>query len=300
MRRATVALLGLVAVVAGCGGGGGTKHAATTTTPTPTAASPCRGAQPPHRYDHVVIVAMENHNYSEIDGHSPYLNGLAADCALANDYDALTHPSLPNYIAMTSGDKHGILTDCTDCSVSAPSIFGQLAGDWRSYLESIPSAGYQGSESGSYVKRHNPAAYYTPLAAEYAKRAVPLNRLSADLAHGTLSRFSLVIPNLCNDEHDCSVATGDDWLRIWIPRLLASPAYKSGKTAVIVTYDEGTLFDNKVYTVVAARSVRPGTVVGDSFDHYSLLLTTEQLLGLPCLGDACHARSMAVPFRLSP
>jgi phospholipase C len=115
-----------------------------------------------------------------------------------------------------------------------------------------------------------------------------------------LSRFSLVIPDLCNDEHNCSIATGDDWLRTWLPGILATPAYGSGRTAVLVTYDEGTTFDNHVYTVVAARSIRPGTVVGDSFDHYSLLLTIEQLLGLPCLGDACHARSMAVPFRLTP
>jgi len=128
---------------------------------------------------------------------------------------------------------------------------------------------------------------------------VPLRRLPTDLARDRLARFSLVVPDLCHSEHDCSVATGDAWLRAWIPRIFASPAYRSRKTAVFVTYDEGGGARNLVYTVVAARSVPRGTVVGAPFDHYSLLLTAERLLGLRCLAHACEARPMDHAFRLT-
>jgi phospholipase C len=164
----------------------------------------------------------------------------------------------------------------------------------------MPSAGYEGAFSGRYAKKHNPAAYYTALRNAYRRRAVPLRLLRSDLAQDRLSRFSLVVPDLCKDEHDCSVATGDAWLRTWVTRILASSAYRAGRTALFVTYDEGTDANNRVYTVVAALSVRRGTVVGAPFDHYSLLHTAERLLGLHCLADACRARAMDRAFRLTP
>ena len=265
----------------------------------PVSGAPCRALAPPPRYDHVVLVVLENHRFSEVAGHSPYLNALARACGLATGYSAVSHPSLPNYLALTSGGTHGITSDCDDCAVSAPSIFGQTRGDWRSYLEGIPAAGFEGASSGRYVKHHNPAAYYTPLRPGYARRAVPLGRLRTDLARGRLSRFSLVVPDRCHSEHDCSIATGDAWLRAWLPRIFASPGYRAGRTAVFVTYDEGGGAHNRVYTVVAARSVPPGTVVGAPFDHYSLLRTAERLLRLPCLAHACGARPMDHAFRLA-
>lgn len=291
MRWATV--LGLLLVV-GCGGGSSAPSSASQ----PGLARACTGALPPRGYAHVLLVVLENHSYADIAGHSPYLNALARRCGLSADYRAVAHPSLPNYLALTSGGTHGIGSDCTDCPVQAASIFGQLRGDWRSYLQSLPATGFAGAFSGMYAKKHNPAAYYTPIARAYARRAVPLAALRRDLADGTLPRFGLVVPNLCSDEHDCSVTTGDDWLRRWVPEVLASNAYRSGKTALFVTYDEGTDAGNHVYTVVAARSVPPHTVVRAPLDHYSLLRTVERLLGLPCLADACRARPMTAAFRL--
>jgi hypothetical protein len=265
----------------------------------PGSGGPCRGKAPPPRYDHVVLVVLENHKFSEVAGHSPYLNALARACGLATDYASVAHPSLPNYLALTSGGTHGISSDCDDCPVSGPSIFGQTRGDWRSYLEGIPAPGYEGASSGRYVKHHNPAAYYTQLRAGYARRAIPLVRLRSDLARRRLTRFSFVAPDECHNEHDCSIATGDAWLHAWLPRIFASAGYRAGRTAVFVTYDEGGHPDNRVYTVVAARSVPPGTVVAAPFDHYSLLRTAERLLGLSCLADACAARPMDRAFRLT-
>jgi phospholipase C len=298
VRRVAAACLGLLAfgLAAGCG-----INASTASHSGGTVASvghPCRGRAPARRYDHVVVVLLENHTFEEIAGHSPYLNALARACGLATGYSAVAHPSLPNYLALTSGSAHGIASDCTECTVSAPSIFGQLRGDWRSYLQSLPAPGFRGAFSGKYAKKHNPAAYFVPIAAAYETNAVPLGAFRRDLARDRLHRLSLVVPDICADEHDCPIATGDAWLETWLPRIFASHAYRSGRTAVFVTYDEGTDTDNHVYTVVAAPSLRPRTLVGTPFDHYSLLLTIERLLRLPCLADACDARSMARSFRL--
>ncbi len=286
MRLPATLLLGVLAIVAAACGGGKTT--------TPAVGHPCRGERPPIRYDRIVLVVLENHDFADVAGHSPYLNGLAKACGLATNYHSVAHPSLPNYLALTSGSTHGIASDCTDCTAAGTSIFGQLGYDWRAYVEGLPRQGFQGPSSGDYSKKHNPAAYYPANALAYATRTVPLT----DLRSGPAGRFDLVIPDLCNDEHDCALSTGDAWLGKWLPAIFASRSYKTGKTAVFVTYDEGAGPDDRVYTVVASRSVRPHMVVVKPFDHYSLLRTVENLLALPCLANACRAQSMAGAFRL--
>jgi hypothetical protein len=259
-----------------------------------TAGHPCRGVAAPRRYSHVVLVVLENHTYDQVAHSSPYLNALARACGLAMNYHAITHPSLPNYLALTSGTTAGIDSDCTESKADVRSIFEQLGSHWRTYAESLPSPGFAGSSSSNYAKKHNPAAYFPAVAAAYARNAVPLSVAGVT----TPVRFTLIVPDLCNDEHDCSVDTGDRWLASWIPRILRSRTYGAGATALFVTYDEGTDSDNHVYTVVVTPSVHPGTVAVIRFDHYSLLRTMEQLVGLPCLAHACEASSMASAFHL--
>jgi phospholipase C len=262
-------------------------------------ASPCSGSAQPTGAWRVLVVVLENHSYSQVAEASPYLNQLARDCALASNYSAVSHPSLPNYLALTSGSTNGITSDCTDCTTSARSIFEQLGGDWRSYLESMPAPGYGGPFAGDYAKKHNPAAYYSAIAAEYVRQAVPLGQpgsgaLARDLRQNLLKQFSLIVPNLCHDEHDCTIDEGDRWLRTWIPAILGSSAYASGHTALFITYDEGTGTDNRVYTVAVAPSIRPGTILRAPFDHYSLLKTVQELLGLPCLAHACDTTTASM------
>jgi phosphatidylinositol-3-phosphatase len=275
-------------------------------TPGARSAGPCgqlRG-HAPKRYKHVIVIVMENHSYSAIDGSSPYLNGLARQCGLASNHVAVTHPSLPNYIALTSGDTRGITDDCTDCSTNAPSIFQQVgARGWRAYQESMPSPGFKGGGSGDYAKRHNPAAYYTRIAKAYARNAVPLGTtrigaLVSDLRRNRLRRYNFITPNLCNDEHDCDVATGDAWLRLWVSKIVRSPGYRKGGTALFITYDEGKGSDQRVYTVVVSPYTKPATVSAARFTHYSLLKTAETMLGVRCLAQACQATSMRRPFGL--
>src|SRR4051794_35471683 len=252
---------------------------------------PCSGASAPAHYSHVVWIVFENHPYSSIIGSAsaPYFNQLAGLCGLATDYSAITHPSLPNYIALTSGSTQGITDDGSPSKhpLAAPSIFSQLpAGGSRSLQESMPANCSLGS-SGRYVARHNPETYYTSVRADCGVYDVPLGN-AADIS----ARFTFVTPDLCNDMHDCSVTTGDTWLSHFLPSLLASSEYRAGKTAIFVTFDEGSGGNNRVVTLVVAPPVRPGSRSGTSYTHYSLLRTTEEMLGLGLLGNAASAASM--------
>jgi hypothetical protein len=246
---------------------------------------------PPATYDHVIWIFMENQGFNQVIGSSsaPYENQLANACGLATNYSAITHPSLPNYIAATSGDYWGIQDDNPPAShpLSVPSIYSQVkaAGKtWRDYEESAPGNCPQ-SAAYPYAVKHDPAPYFTGIAADCANWNVPLGTtasgaLQHDLAADTLPAFAFVTPNLCNDTHDCSVSTGDDWLKSWVPMITSSSAYRAGKTALVITWDEDNGGSNQVATIVVSPSTTPGTRSGTAFDHYSLLKTTEQLLGL--------------------
>ena len=241
---------------------------------------------------------MENKSYSQIIGSSaaPYTNQLAGQCGLATNYSAITHPSLPNYIAATSGDFWGIGDDNPPSShpLAVGSIYSQLkaAGrTWRDYEESAPS-NCPLTSSGQYAVKHDPAPYYTGVRTDCAAWDVPMGTTSAgnllnDLTGNTLPNFAFLTPNLCNDTHDCSISTGDNWLKSWFPIILASPAYKAGTTAIFLTYDEDDGSSaNHVATVVVSPFTPAGTASNAALNHYSLLKTTEEMLGLGFLAHA--------------
>jgi phosphatidylinositol-3-phosphatase len=244
----------------------------------------------------VIWIVMENRSYSEIVGSpdAPYINKLAHQCGLAANYSAVSHPSLPNYIAMTSGSTQGISDDGgpSQHPLAVPSIFSQLGTQWRALAESMPSSCYL-DDSASYAVRHNPAVYYTNIRSVCSRRAVRLSgrpNLSA--------RFTFVTPNVCHDMHDCSTQAGDSWLASFVPKILRTRQYRKGATVVFVTWDEGS-GDNHVATLVLSRYTRPGTVSRKPFSHYSLLRTTEALLGIPAkLGQAATAADMRAAFHL--
>jgi phospholipase C len=286
----------------------------------PAASRPCGTAGAPPAYRHVIWIWMENHSFSEIIGNksqAPYINSLVASCGLAANYHVTTHPSLPNYLAATSGLAQARLPrlsflDCTPsvvCATSAPSIFGQ-GETWKAYQESMPSPCGK-SDSGQYAVRHNPPPYYTSLSG-CATRDVPYSQLSADLAGNALPAFSFITPNLTDDMHNGTIAQGDAWLAGNLPAILSSTPYRSGTTAVFITWDEGSGgyaiedCDNATTTDASCRVpaivISPSTAAGTSsrafYTHYSLLATTEQLLGLPRLGQAASSPVMTTAFRL--
>jgi hypothetical protein len=253
---------------------------------------------------HVVWVVFENKKYDQVIGspNAPTFNALAGQCGLATNFSAEAHPSLPNYIAMTSGGTQGITDDSGPSShrLGVPSIFSQV-GDWRALQEDMPSNCDTGN-TGTYAVRHNPATYYANLS-DCAQRDVPLGP-TPDLS----ARFTFVTPNLCNDMHSCptqsdaatEVRTGDRWLASFLPKVVATPQYASGSTVVFLTFDESEGGSSQqVPTFVVSPSTPKGARSGTAFTHYSLLRTTEELLGLsPYLGAAASASSMRAAFGL--
>ena len=273
----------------------------------PTAAKPC-GVAPaaPVVYLHVVWIVMENKSWTDVMGRSdpaPYIHRLAGLCGVAAAFYGEAHPSLPNYLAMTSGGTQGVTDDAGPSShqFSVDNLF-QQAHSWRALEESMP-AGCSTFDSGDYAVRHNPALYYTGLQSSCSSRDVPLGttpNLSA--------KFTFITPNGCHDMHSspCASTTpdqvkvGDNWLASFMPKVFATPQYRSGTTAVFITWDEGSHGDpatQRIPTLVVAPSVRPGTIAPSRFDHYSLLRTTEELLGIHTfLGAAASAPSMRTAF----
>jgi hypothetical protein len=153
---------------------------------------------------------------------------------------------------------------------------------------------------GSYAASHNPVVYYRALT-DCREHARNLRALTGDLIQDTLPAFAFVTPNMCHSMHNCSVTSGDAWLRRLLRRLTASTPYQRGMMAIFVTFDESDedSDDHQVPTFVVSPSTVPGTRVAARFNHYSLLRTTEELLGIqPYLGRASRAPSMRAAFNL--
>ena len=263
---------------------------------------------------------MENHSYGSVIGSSSagFENQLAGECGLATNYHNISHPSLPNYIAATSGLAVASLgpftSDCnpsSSCSAApnVQSIFSQVP-SWKAYEESIP-APCERSNSGEYAVRHNPPPYFQAVTGNCAANDVSFSRFAGDLAAGNLPAFSFVTPNLIDDTHDGSVADGDRWLRATVDEIVSSSAYRSGSVALFVTWDEGeggsasNCATNTadvgchVAAIVISPSTPPGTRSATLFNHYSLLRTAEDLLGLPPIASAATATPMDSAFGLA-
>jgi phosphatidylinositol-3-phosphatase len=249
----------------------------------------------PEEYRHVVVVVLENHSFDTVIGNpqAPYLNVLAQQWSLATGYSGVSHPSLPNYLALIGGGTFGVSSDCTACFVAAPSLPDRLeaAGKtWKAYMEGMPQPCYTGS-SGLYAQKHDPFMYFDDIRTDPARcaRIVPYSSLAADFSSpSTAPDFAFVTPNLCNDGHDCTLSTTDTWLSREVPALLASPAFSVSPSLLVVTYDEGEGGSNRVATVLIGNGVKHGYRSAAVYDHYSLLRTIEGLWRLQPLaaGDA--------------
>jgi phosphatidylinositol-3-phosphatase len=239
--------------------------------------------------DHVVVVVMENKAFSQIIGSSsaPYINGLAAQGANFTQSFAVTHPSQPNYIALFSGSTQGVTNDtCPRNFTGAANLGNQLLGAGRTftgYSETMPSDGFTGcsSPNGLYQRKHNPWVDFdnVPAATNRTFAAFP-----SDFA--TLPALSFVVPNMCDDMHDCPVSTGDTWLRDHIdPYAQWAKAHNS---LLVLTFDEDDSgHSNQITTVVVGQQVKPGSYA-ERIDHYTVLRTLEDIYGLPALGNAAQ------------
>ena len=278
-------------------------------TPLPTPTPIGSGTLP--NFSHVFLIVMENEESTGIMGNNAaaYINTLATGHGLATQYFAVSHPSLPNYLALTAGSTFGIASDCTGCYVNATNIADQVESSgrsWKGYLESMPSSCYVG-DAYPYMQKHNPFIYYNDVRtnpARCAEHVVPFTQLSTDLVNGTVPNLAWITPNMCNDMHDCSIATGDAWLANVVPGILASSAFQNGGV-LFITWDEGEssagCCGNAAGGQVATLVIAPNGVAGlrstIAETHYSLLRTIEDAWGLSALGQAASAVAMREYFR---
>ncbi|MFI8824668.1 alkaline phosphatase family protein [Streptomyces sp. NPDC053431] len=277
-RTALLSALGLAAASIGLWAGfGGTSSAAETAATVPTP-------------DHVVVVVFENHAYSQVIGSSsaPYINSLKSGGANLTQSYAETHPSQPNYFALFSGSTQGVTDDScyTPGFSSAPNLASELiaAGrTWASYNETLPSQGSTTCSSGRYARKHNPWFGFSnvPTSSAYTFAQFPTDFTK-------LPQVSFVVPNLCNDMHDCSVGTGDTWLK---NNLGAYATWaKTHNSLLVVTFDEDNRFaGNKIPTVLYGQQVTPGATSSTTYNHYSLLRTIEDMYGTTHAGQAANA-----------
>lgn len=243
--------------------------------------------------DHVVVVVFENHAYSQVLGSSsaPYINSLASGGASLTASYAETHPSQPNYYAMFSGDTQGVTDDScvTPGFSSAPNLASEVTAagkSWASYNESLPSEGSTTCKSGKYAQKHNPWFGFGNVPTDTAHT---FDAFPTDFSR--LPTVSFVVPNLCSDMHDCSVSTGDSWLKNHL-KSYADWA-KTHNSLLLLTFDEDNrLSGNRIPTVLYGQPVQPGATSDTTYNHYDVLRTLEDMYGTSHAGKAADAKDI--------
>ena len=322
------------------------------------APAPVPGPLPPVK--HVFIVVLENKDYEPTFGSSPVSSYIARDLPargqLLTQYHGVAHHSLPNYLALVSGQPPTSDTQA-DCPVysdfklkaieagiaagqgcvyppAVRTVADQLEArgmTWKGYMQDMktpcrhPAIGavddaHSARPGDMYATRHNPFVYFHSIIdrPSCARNDVPLDALTADLQRAaTTPNLAFISPDLCSDGHDkpCAdgrpggLASAEVFLREWVPRITASPAFRRDGM-LVVTFDEaygdgsaccgeqpGPNVDQaggpeggdgggRTGTVVISPFVKPGSRNDTPYNHYSLLRTVEDLFGVPHLGYA--------------
>ena len=258
---------------------------------------------------HVFLIVEENHSFSTV-----YPNGMRWMSTLGNTYGIATNywsdeaGSMLDYLWLSSGSgEHAYGCGGWGCShvITSDNIFREIDKtglSWRVYADSLPYAGYMGVQSGEYVKRHNPAPWYSDVAYQPAKQKqmVPFTQFAKDLAARKLPNYSLIIPNLLHDAHDGTMGMADQWLKRNLGPVLKSAYFAPGSHGVMfITFDNGDGdHQAQVFTgVIGARVVR-GAKVSKMFRHENTLRTMMELLGLKHFpGESARAAPMYEFFK---
>jgi phosphatidylinositol-3-phosphatase len=277
-----------------------------TATAAPTA-SPTPGSGLPG-FRHVYVIIMENKEYGSIVGSSaaPYLNQLIARYGLATNLYAETHPSEPNYIALTSGGLQGTDSDGT-YNLTVPNLFDQIEASgrtWHVYAQGYPGSCFKSYQAapvtdgpgaaGDYVRKHNPAISYTSISGNPTRCADITHLAGFDPA---AADFEMIVPNEINDMHSSSVGAGDAFLQAFLPEILGSPAFTD--SVLFITWDEGSTDvqgGGHIATLIASPNMTPGSRFEAAATHYSILRTIELAWGLPLLGQAARASTITLPY----
>ncbi len=276
-------------------------------TPAPTLAPTAKTTAWP-TINHIYTIVMENEEATSILGsaNAPYINSLAAGYGLAANFTAVAHPSEPNYIAMFSGSTQGVTDDAKHTFTNVPNLADQIEAsgrDWHVAAQNVKLGCFTGGSasggpdgSGTYVRKHEPAIMFSQIATNPARCAK-----ITDFSHfdPNVGNYWFIAPNLCNDMHDCPVATGDSFLKSFLPTILNSASFKKDGL-LFLTFDEGSSKvggGGQVVTIVISPKGKAGFTSNVAYNHYSVLRTIETLWKMPCLANACKATPMRDMFR---
>ena len=236
-------------------------------------------AAPP--LDHIIVVIMENRPYEKVVN-QPYISTMIANGVVFTNSFAIRHPSQPNYIALWSGSTQGSTDDL--CPVPGSPFSTENLGHaceaaglrWRAYSEDLPWAGSDTCRANNlYARKHDPWTDFGNL--DHSNER-PYTDLAVDIANGQLPDLAFVIPNLCNDMHDCSTASGDAWLARNVPVMLDALGPNG---LLVLTWDESDHSPgNHILTVFCGQPVQRGFASADTVNHYTVLRAICEGLGL--------------------
>ncbi|KAJ3274172.1 hypothetical protein HDV01_003455 [Terramyces sp. JEL0728] len=243
-------------------------------------------------FDRMFIIILENESYSTVVADNYFGKVLAPKGRLLTNYHAVTHPSQPNYIALTSGSTDGVSMDSI-ADVDKTNIVDKLEAaqlTWKSYQQAYPIAsGCYAGDKGTYYRKHNPFASYKNIQSSPARCAniVNANQLNSDIAAGNVPNYVFYTPDINNDGHDTSTSYASNWLQGFIEPLLTNQLFQN--TLFVVTFDESANFlnidtvHNQIYTLLVGAGVPAGTQDNTYYTHYSLLKTLQANWGIGSL-----------------
>jgi acid phosphatase len=255
----------------------------------------------------VILIVEENHSFSTVyPAGMPWMSALGNAYGIATNYFSDEPGSMLDYLWLSSGSGE----EAFGCAgwgclqtITSDNIFRELnhAGlSWKVYAESLPAAGFMGDSSGYYVKRHNPAAWYSDVVNSLAeqRKMVPFTDLAQDLAANALPNYSLIIPNVMDDAHDGTMTMADAWLQNHVPPLLKSTYFQPGGSgALFITFDNGDGdAQGQVFTGVVGPQVVSHVKVSQAFRHENTLRTMMELLELKTFPGASATAAPMTEF----
>jgi phosphatidylinositol-3-phosphatase len=297
-----LALLIATAVCVGCGGGAtppqpagqnhGTSAPSTSTSSSSSSSSSASSSNksaPP--LPHLFLIVEENRSFSTVyPSGMPWLSALGNQYGIATNYYSDEPGSMLDYLWLSSGSgEQAFGCNGNGCAqtITNDNIFREIknAGmTWKVYADSLPGTGFMGPSAGNYVKRHNPAAWYSDVVNDPAQQQniVPFTELASDLAVNNLPNYSIIVPNLQHDAHDGTPAMADQWISQNIAPLLHSSYFQPGGDGLMfITFDNGDGdAQGQVFTALIGPAVIPGAKVSTAFRHENTLRTIMEHLGL--------------------
>jgi hypothetical protein len=282
--------------------------------PIPSVDTPSATSAP--AFDHIVVVTLENKEYWRVIGNPfmPTFNKYAKEYTLLTQFYAVTHPSLPNYLAMIGGDTFGITKDCDDCFIAAPNLPDLIETSgrtWKTYQEDmLAPCGLGSQDENEYRQKHNPFVYFDSIRLDEERcenSVVPMSTLPTDIADGTLPNYIFITPNMCNNSHDCKLWRTDNWLKRLLGDLIPALERDGSKYLIVLNWDEGTgkgsccgmpeEAGGRIAVVLISPLVKNNYKDATPYSHYSLLKTISNAWGMPYVG---HAADDETPLILNP